>query len=154
MKKSKKSKKKIKPLGFTDVKVKVVFVKGICNAGHKVGQEWVIRRHTPRGLCVSAFHSIFHSLYFLLRGGKLETVPGSGVIRSACPDAWSQVIFELSPIPGTKRKSPKLSETFGRLEYLHHLPLEKNSPKEKKPLHRNNCDLEIGSYQIKDPCQE
>ncbi len=132
MKKSKKSKKKIKPLGFTDVKVKVVFVKGICNAGHKVGQEWIVRRHTPSGLCVSAFHSIFHSLYFLLRGGELETVPGSGVIRSACPDAWNQVVFELSPIPGTRRRSAKLPETFGHVEYLQHLSLKKDTPKEIK----------------------
>ncbi len=123
-------KEKIKPLGFTNVKVKVVFVKGICNAGHKVGQEWIVRRHTPRGLCISAFHSIFHCLYFLARGGKLETVPGSGVLRSACPDAWNQVVFELSPIPGTGRKSPKLAETFGLVEYLQHLPLKKNSQKE------------------------
>jgi len=63
MKKSKKSIEKIKPLGFSDVKVRVAFVKGICNAGHKVGQEWIVSRHTPPGLCVSAFHSIFHSLY-------------------------------------------------------------------------------------------
>jgi len=122
----------IEGLSFNDVKVRVVFVKGICNAGHKVGQEWIVRRHTPTGLCVSAFHSIFQSLYFLLRDGKLETVPGSGVIMSACPDAWNQVVFELSPIPGTKRKSPKLSETFGLVEYLQHLPLKKNTPKESK----------------------
>ena len=127
----KKSKNRALPLGFSDVKVKVVFVKGICNAGHRVGQEWIVRRHTPQGLCVNAFHSIFHTLYFLLRGGKLESVPGSGVIRSACPDAWNQVVFELSPVPGTRRKS-KLSETFGLLEYLQHLPLKKNSKKEKK----------------------
>src|SRR4030042_1308221 len=132
MEKSKKSIKPIGPLGFTDVKVRVVFVKGICNAGHKVGQEWIVRRHTPPGLCVNAFHSIFHGLYFLLRGGKLETVPGSGVIRAACPDAWNQVVFELSPIPGTKHKSPKLSETFCLLEYLQLVPLEKKGPKEKK----------------------
>jgi len=130
MKKSKAAKEKINPLSFTDVKVRIVFVKGICNAGHKVGQEWIVRRHTPHGLCVNAFHSIFHSLYFLLRGGKLETVAGSGVIRSACPDAWNQVVFELSPIPGTRRKSPKLPETFGLVEYLQHLPLKKKIPKE------------------------
>jgi len=124
-KQTKKVKKSIEALSFTDVKIEVVFVKGICNAGHKVGQKWIVRRHTPKGLCVNAFHSIFHSLYFLLRGGKLETVPGSGVIRSACPDAWNQVVFELRPIPGTKRKSPKLPETFGLIEYLRPLPFKK-----------------------------
>jgi uncharacterized repeat protein (TIGR04076 family) len=128
----KESKNSNQPLSFTDVKVRVVFVKGICNAGHEVGQEWIVRRHTPKGMCVNAFGTIFHSLYLLLRGGKLETVAGSGVLMSACPDAWNQVVFELSPIPGTKRKSPKLSETFGLVEYLQHLPLKKNASKEDR----------------------
>jgi len=132
MKKPRKSIKSIGPLSFTNVRVRVAFVKGICNAGHKVGQEWIVRRHTPPGLCVNAFHSIFHGLYLLLRGGKLETASGSGVVMYACPDAWNQVVFELSPIPGTKRKSPKLSETFGLIEYLQHLPLKKNTTKKKK----------------------
>ena len=125
-------KESIEPRGFTDVKVRVVFVKGICNAGHRVGQEWIVSRHTPAGICATAFHAIFHNLYFLLRGGRRETRVGSGVIMSPCSDAWNQVIFELSPIPGSKRRSPRLSETFGHLEYLEHLPLEKTS-NDKEP---------------------
>ena len=64
-----------------DVKVKVVFVKGTCLAGHKVGQEWIIGRRTCQGICNSAYNAIYPNIRLLQRGGDYEYPAGSGVIR-------------------------------------------------------------------------
>ncbi len=38
-----------------DIKVKVVSVKKPCNAGHKVGDEWIFKDGlTPAGICIGA----------------------------------------------------------------------------------------------------
>ena len=104
------------------VRVKVVFKKGICGAGHKVGQEWIVSNRTPEGICTSAYASICPIIQSLRFGGHIEYPAGSGVMRLGCPDAWNQVVFELSSEKANERR-PKLPEICGDLEYLQHLPL-------------------------------
>ena len=105
------------------IRVKVVFKKGICTAGHKVGQEWIVGQHTPAGICTSAYNSIYPFIRGLRGAGYFEYPAGSGVARLGCPDAWNQVVFELSSEKAYERR-PKLPEICGDLEYLQHLPLK------------------------------
>ena len=78
-----------------EVLVKVISQKGTCNQEHKVGDEWVIGRKTPEGICLGAFNSIFPNLRVLMFGGSPpgSTDPEVGI--AACPDAKNPVVFEL-----------------------------------------------------------
>lgn len=38
-----------------NIKVKVISQQGSCSIGHKVGDEYIISRTTPPGICLSAF---------------------------------------------------------------------------------------------------
>ncbi len=38
-----------------DVEISVVSQKGFCSAGHKVGDKWKVKIHTPGGICIAAY---------------------------------------------------------------------------------------------------
>lgn len=78
-----------------DVQVKVVSQKGTCNAEHKVGNEWVIRQHTPPGICLSAFNTLYPNARALMFGGTLPWSENPDTATVACPDAENPVVFEL-----------------------------------------------------------
>ena len=84
-----------------DVRVKVVYKRGTCVYGHKVGDEWIVGTTTPAGICNPAYMTLYPFLRVYQLGGKYEFPRGSGVARVCCPDAWNQVIFELSAVPAT-----------------------------------------------------
>ena len=50
---------------LANVRVKVVFKKGVCTAGHKLGDEWIISRLTPAGMCAMAYHAIYPNIRIL-----------------------------------------------------------------------------------------
>jgi len=102
----------------TNCRVKVVFKRGVCMFGHEVGDEWILDRYTPEGICNYAYHAFYPNVRIIQRKGDYQFPAGSGVIRSGCPDAWNQVVFELSPVQGTPFQTPPLPETSGHLEYL------------------------------------
>ncbi len=72
------------------VKAKVISQKGNCVNGHKVGDEFVIGRTTPAGICLPAFNSFFPDLRVLMFGG---VSPGL-MIRMP------------SPLPAPMRQTP------------------------------------------------
>lgn len=78
-----------------DVVVKVISQKGTCAAEHKVGDEWVIGRKTPAGICLSAFHCLFPNARVLRFGGVFPWSDDPDKARVACPDAANPVVFEL-----------------------------------------------------------
>ena len=78
-----------------EVAVKVVSQEGTCNAGHKVGDEWVISRHTPEGICLSAFNALFPNVRVLTFGGIFPWATDPDTSTVACPDAKNPVVFEL-----------------------------------------------------------
>jgi uncharacterized repeat protein (TIGR04076 family) len=78
-----------------DVLVRVVSQKGTCANEHKVGDQWVISRKTPEGICLSAFNALFPSVRVLMFGGAFPWESNSDVTRIACPDAENPVVFEL-----------------------------------------------------------
>ena len=78
-----------------DVVAKVVSQKGTCAAEHKVGDEWVIGRKTPDGVCLSAFQALLPSTRVLMFGGVFPWESDPDVSRITCPDAENPVVFEL-----------------------------------------------------------
>lgn len=80
---------------MTDVIAKVISQKGICVAGHRVGDEFVIGQKTPPDMCAWAFHALFPFAKVLQLGGSFfwEETPNKTTI--ACPDPANPVVFEL-----------------------------------------------------------
>ena len=78
-----------------EIIAKVVSQKGTCEAGHRVGDEFVIGDHTPPGMCAWAFYSLFPFAAVLQFGGTFpwESDPDSTTV--ACPDPANPVVFEL-----------------------------------------------------------
>jgi len=76
--------------------VKVVSQKGNCIAGHKVGDEWVIKNNkTPEGICDGAFAALYPFEFALSFGGTFPWLTDPDVVKVACPDAENPVVFEL-----------------------------------------------------------
>jgi uncharacterized repeat protein (TIGR04076 family) len=74
---------------------KVVSQQGTCEAGHRVGDEFVIGRHTPPGMCSWAFYTLFPFASVLHFDGTFpwESDPDRATV--ACPDPDNPVVFEL-----------------------------------------------------------
>jgi len=80
--------------------IKVISQKGTCDAGHKVGDEWVIEgEHAPAGICIYAFHAIFPFVTAMLFGASFPWETDPDVTHMACPDADNPVVFELRRVP-------------------------------------------------------
>ncbi len=81
-----------------DVAVKVIFQKGRCANEHKVGDEWVISRKTPEGICLSAFNALYPAARVLSFSGVFPWETDPDVTTVACTDAKNPVVFELRRI--------------------------------------------------------
>ena len=81
-----------------DIEVKVVAQKGTCGAGHKVGEKWTVKNHTPGGICLSAYESMEPYLNVLKYGGSYPWNKDPDVCGAVCPDPQNQVVFELRRI--------------------------------------------------------
>lgn len=77
------------------VKAKVISQKGHCEAGHKVGDEYVIANNTPAGVCVWAFYTLFPFISPLQAGGAFPWEKNKDMCTVACPDPGNPVVFEL-----------------------------------------------------------
>ena len=81
-----------------DVAIKVISQKGTCEAGHKVGDEWVIKGDeckTPQGICLFAYSSLDATTTALMYGASFPWESDPDVSIVACPDAQNPVVFEL-----------------------------------------------------------
>jgi uncharacterized repeat protein (TIGR04076 family) len=80
---------------MNDVIATVISAKGKCDAGHKVGDKYLISQTTPSGMCSWAFCTLFPFATPLQSGGSFpwEKDPDAAIV--ACPDAENQVVFEL-----------------------------------------------------------
>ena len=77
------------------VKVKVISQKGHCEAGHKVGDEWVVGDKTPEGICIYAFDSLLPLITPLMFGGAYPWEKDPDMTTAACPDGQNPVLFEI-----------------------------------------------------------
>ena len=80
---------------MSDVIAKVISQRGTCEAGHRVGDEFIIGQKTPPGLCSWAFYSLFPLAEVLQFGGSFPWEENSNKATVACPDPSNPVIFEL-----------------------------------------------------------
>jgi uncharacterized repeat protein (TIGR04076 family) len=81
------------------VKIKVISQKGQCAAGHKVGDEYVVTRHTPDRFCLFAYSAIDPDVRTLMFGGRYPWSKDPDVYLGCCPDPVNPVVFELRRIP-------------------------------------------------------
>jgi uncharacterized repeat protein (TIGR04076 family) len=80
---------------MSDVIAKVISQRGTCEAGHRVGDEFVIGQKTPPGLCSWAFSTLFPFAEVLQFGGSFPWEENPNKVTVACPDPANPVIFEL-----------------------------------------------------------
>jgi len=80
------------------VKAKVISQNGDCEAGQKVGDEYIIGNTLPAGMCVWAFYALFPFASALQAGGNFPWEKEEGLTTVACPDAQNPVVFELKRI--------------------------------------------------------
>ena len=80
---------------MTDVIAKVISQKGTCEAGHKVGDEFILGMATPPGMCPYAYQAIFAPSEVLKFGGSLPWEKDPDKAHAACPDADNPVVIEL-----------------------------------------------------------
>lgn len=85
-----------------DVVIKLVSIGGTCPAGHKVGDEWIVKGNedgwmTPN-MCIFAFSAIYPSLQMLMFGGSFPWEPDAEAVLVPCPDSRNDVVFELKRI--------------------------------------------------------
>ncbi len=81
-----------------DVIIKVISQKGTCDAGHKVGDEWVIKGKgnvAPEGICLPAFTSLYPDAHGLMFGASYPWSRDPDTAIVACPDSDNPVIFEI-----------------------------------------------------------
>jgi len=77
------------------VSIKVISQKGTCEAGHKVGDQWLVGEKTPEGLCIFAFSSLLPCIMPLMYGGSFPWEKDPDMTTVACPDADNPVVFEI-----------------------------------------------------------
>ena len=70
-------------------------VKGICNAGHVVGETFEISCHNPAGLCGFFYHDMFPNLSTFQFGGAMPWWQGD-TIEVQCPDSHNLVTLKLT----------------------------------------------------------
>lgn len=77
------------------VSIKVISQKGSCEAGHKVGDQWLVGEKTPEGMCLFAFSSLFPFITPLMYGGAFPWEKDPDKTTVACPDPDNPVVFEI-----------------------------------------------------------
>jgi uncharacterized repeat protein (TIGR04076 family) len=81
---------------MTKIIAKVVSQKGTCEAGLRVGDEWIIDPlKTPEGICPWALYVLFPCAETLQYGGAFPWEKDPNKARVACLDPDNPVIFEL-----------------------------------------------------------
>jgi uncharacterized repeat protein (TIGR04076 family) len=81
-----------------NVSIKVKSQKGHCEAGHKVGDQWLVGEKTPEGICLFAFSSLLPFITPLMYGGAFPWDKDPDVTTVPCPDPDNPVVFEIRRI--------------------------------------------------------
>ncbi len=85
--------------GTSTVSVKVVSQKGFCMAGHKVGDEWLMKREDgwrkPPQICILALQTLMPTLQVLMYGGSFPWERDPDCAGGTCPDSRNPVVFEV-----------------------------------------------------------
>ncbi len=81
-----------------DVRITLVSQQGTCPNGHHPGDEWLVARTTPAGLCLGAFGSLLPYLTTLRFGGSFPWEKQEGAGTFCCPDPKVVNVFRLERI--------------------------------------------------------
>jgi uncharacterized repeat protein (TIGR04076 family) len=87
------------------VVMKIVSVKGTCEAKHEVGQEFdlsgdftVGMSGHPKAICTALFYAIYPNYRVLRFGGTLPWEKDPDIIHVACPDPFNPVVIQLQRV--------------------------------------------------------
>jgi uncharacterized repeat protein (TIGR04076 family) len=80
---------------MTEIIAEVISQKGKCEAGHKVGDKFVIGQQTPANLCSWAFYTLFPFAEVLQFNGVFPWEKDKNTATVACPDPENPVVFRL-----------------------------------------------------------
>jgi uncharacterized repeat protein (TIGR04076 family) len=80
---------------MSDIIAEVISQKGTCEAGHKVGDKFILGQQTPLNLCSWAFYALFPFAEVLQFGGSFPWENDKNKTTVACPDPTNPVVFEL-----------------------------------------------------------
>ena len=79
------------------VSAKVISQNGSCGIGHKVGDEIIFTEDGVKGkICIHALYSFLPKVFAMMYDSQFPWLDDPDVSTSACPDAYNQVIFEIS----------------------------------------------------------
>ena len=81
-----------------EIIARVISQKGTCEAGHRVGDEFVIGQETPNAMCSWAFYTLFPFAEVLQFGGAFPWEADKSKTTVACPDPVNPVVFELRQV--------------------------------------------------------
>ena len=76
--------------------VKITGLKGHCNAGHKIGDQFEVSEYISSDLCGAAYHSIYPYIVSMEFGGVAPWQSEKDVIGNlACPDGYNLLTMEI-----------------------------------------------------------
>ena len=78
-----------------EIIARIISQTGKCEAGHKVGDEFVMGQVTPPGMCAWAYHVLFPFAEVLQFGGTFPWEKDPDKTTVPCPDPVNVGIFEL-----------------------------------------------------------
>lgn len=73
----------------------IIDIKKTCPNGHQIGQEWIVKHRTPKGICLGSFGTCLLHLTALRFGASFPWEDEEGVITIGCPDHTNQVVWRL-----------------------------------------------------------
>lgn len=80
------------------VRMRIVSIAGRCPNGHQVGEEYVVERTTPSGVCLGSFGACLPYLTALRFGASFPWEQEEGVISIGCPDHENAVVWRLERV--------------------------------------------------------
>ena len=78
-----------------EIRIKVISQEGTCSYEHKVGDEWILGKTTPQGICLSAYNALYPEARAMMFGASFPWTSDPDVTEVACPDAANPLVFEL-----------------------------------------------------------
>jgi uncharacterized repeat protein (TIGR04076 family) len=67
--------------------VRITVISGKCQGNiHEIGQDFLVGKTTPEGICLGAWNAIAPFVTALLLGGDLPSGKEKGVMKIHCPD--------------------------------------------------------------------
>ncbi|MEW6412483.1 MAG: TIGR04076 family protein [Candidatus Zixiibacteriota bacterium] len=86
-----------------DIKITLISQIKNCPAGHRVGDVFYIKRHSPGGMCMGALNSLMPFITALRFGGSFFWEKQEGVGTFCCPDPEVVNTFRLERISRTEQ---------------------------------------------------